>query len=376
MAQDVADLNNKAVQLTKAGEFMEAIEIWLGLVEKVDPEYEYLWAFHLNIGRAFHKLLDPAPAWWHLTRSAELNPAHKKTLKWLDEVETALGKGHVKVTVKGFSPGTRVRFIHGKKEQWYPAPFTWWFKPGSHKLTARAEGYKGKDIDIVVNSKSTEVELYLKKDRKRGTIIFTVEPREAAVYLNKKQVGSGGFHGNVDEGSHVIDVKLDGYKDHFWGVHVSAGSRIKEHVVLIPTEVPPPPVSNGDVKPAGAPAWKWILAGSSVAAALAGGMTFYIAAGNATDERDAITAKYNLGQGISASEEATVQGEWDQRISDEVTPWVTTSYVLWGYAGVTAIASAILLYPDLTADSPKAASAWVSPMYVPDGAGVCGGVSF
>ena len=170
-AQEVADLNNKAVQLTKAGEYMEAIEIWLGLVDNVDPEYEYLWAFHLNIGRAFHKLLDPAPAWWHLTRSLELNPDHKKTGEWLDEVETALGKGHVKVTVKANAAGTRVRFIHGKREEWYPVPFTWWFKPGSYKLTAQAEGYHPADVDVRVGAESTEVEVVLKKVLKKVLLI-------------------------------------------------------------------------------------------------------------------------------------------------------------------------------------------------------------
>ena len=137
---DVGALNNAAVELSKDGKLIEANRIWLDLISKVDEAHEYLWAFHMNVGRNFQKLEMYPEAWWHLSRCVELTTGKdERPVKWLSQVEDGLRGEYQRVVLVLAGPAAKLRPGRDELVHWYKAPLTWWFKPGEYQIGLRSE---------------------------------------------------------------------------------------------------------------------------------------------------------------------------------------------------------------------------------------------
>lgn len=146
LAEDMGTVearNNQAVQFAGKGEFGKALKIWESLLHEVGPDYEHRWAFHLNAGRCCQKLGWLAEAYWHYSTCLAMAEAgNERASEWRAEVEKKLSGERARVVVKTGVVGSELRPESSRSGRWYPAPLTWWLKPGTYKLSARAPGYQ------------------------------------------------------------------------------------------------------------------------------------------------------------------------------------------------------------------------------------------
>ena len=146
--------NNQAAQFAGKGEFGKALEIWESLLQEVGPDYKHRWAFHLNAGRCCQKLGWLAEAHWHYSTCLEIAEAgNDRADEWRAEVEKELSRERSKVVIKTGVVGSELRPESPRPGRWYPAPLTWWLKPGTYKLSARASGYQETVANLRIGDK-------------------------------------------------------------------------------------------------------------------------------------------------------------------------------------------------------------------------------
>ena len=142
------DRFNQAVELAKAGDYEEAVEICREVIELL-PASEHS-RVHKLLGYSYMKLSALPDAWHHLTRYLESSGKEDTAAgAWLQEVETSLKETHhVKVTFTCEPPGTTISL---------PArltcPLTWWFVPGKHLVRADSPGYQPRNVEVDVRER-------------------------------------------------------------------------------------------------------------------------------------------------------------------------------------------------------------------------------
>lgn len=298
---DPSTLNLKAIELSRDGAYLEAIEIWLAMLIEQGPGYAFAAVVHRNVGRNYQKL-DMAPqSWWHLRQAVELaSEGAEKPALWLFETERALEKQHVKVSLTVHPAGSHVVFEEKGKLRTYPAPLSWWFVPGRHSLTIQ-------------------------------------QP----------------------------DGRLVQYP-------VEIGRTTRSLVVGKPETEPIAPVPvTADDKSRKIGRTTWILLAAGTAFAIAGGVTYGVAASNLSDLEADFEDTYGLTP-LSQAQYDAVGNDWDREISSRVQSWETASWVLWGTGAATLALAGVFLYLDLTDGDDETASRFgVAPL-----AGEVNGVSF
>lgn len=141
---------NRGVELVEAGKLAEAVDVWLGVFEQLEPKHQH--AVHLYLGLAYKELGRLPEAWHHLTEYLRNNDtSDPETGKDLQEVEEALiAGGYVKTGIACLPDQSRVVFTSAQTAFRYPCPLTWWFKPGKHKVTVTAEKHATKTEELAV----------------------------------------------------------------------------------------------------------------------------------------------------------------------------------------------------------------------------------
>jgi len=285
---DVSKRNNEAIELSKEGEFAKANAIWMELSSQVAPDYPYLWAFHKNVGRNFQKLSNLPAAWWHFDRCLELTGRkQEQTAEWQSGTETNLKEmAYVRVTLQSVAGPAQVRLRIDTDGQWHKLPLTWWFRQGRNSVDARTD--KGALIAVE----------------------FDVGPDTTLV-----------------------------------GITMPPGPEPKPDKVVKPDPVvplPPEVVTDQDDDPP----WNWLLLGSSAALAAAGGVVYYCA----VDSRDTQRAEfetwkqetYGLAGKVPPASQPEAESEWERRVSENVTPFEVSSYILWSAAAAAAAGSLVI----------------------------------
>ncbi len=313
-AAGLNERNDQAVQLSQDGKLIEAAAIWLDLIDEVGPDNQYLWGFHMNVGRNFQKLALFPEAWWHLRRSVTLNPGEKtRALEWLAEVEKTLLQTHRRITVVVGHAGGRVRFLHGTRETWYKAPLEWWFKPGEQSIDVAAEGVERTTRQFSVGPQTTEVVLRLDQGAGGDPIVKpagTVESKKGRPVLPWVMLGGAFLLAGAGGAT-------------FWVASNNLETEKKDFAE-----------------------WK--------------------------DE------KWGLDGLVPSGKEGEAEDEWDSRMSSKVTPYEITSYALWGAAGAAAVGSIVWLAVDAARErEPEGDLRPVFvPLLTPGGAGAAAQLTF
>ena len=111
------------------------------------------------------------------------------------------------------------------------------------KVTVRAElkGYRDREEQVWIQAgKETKVTLYLDRIPTTGVVSVESEPSGARWYLDGTYVGvTPGEMSDVEQGSHRISVKKDGYKDWEQPVQVAAARRHEISAKLPPIRTGP-----------------------------------------------------------------------------------------------------------------------------------------
>jgi hypothetical protein len=259
-----------------------------------------------------------AEAWWYFERAVALGMDQDATLRgWLGEVEGALAETHVKVTLASDVPGTEVKFQHGRRERWYVMPLVWWFVPGTYLVPARVPGQKEISLKVVVEPRSEQLKFKL---------AATPGPGETP-----------GQDGPTEKGAAPV--------------------------------VEPPPAGNGGLRWDAVPAWKWLLLGGAGLMGVGGAAFYLVASSNLDEQRDKHAAAWADETGkIPPKDQDAADADWQDRMDEHVTPYEVAGYVLLGAGGAAAVASALLICPDLTAGEEKARVV-VLPLAIPGGGG-------
>jgi hypothetical protein len=226
---------NRAVELATAGDYVRVVETCMDVIKKL-PESERP-RVHKLLGYSYKKLDVLPESWHHLTTYLESSGKEDTSAGgWLQEVETALKKTHVKVTLT-CSPPDAVLVMSSS----LPCPVVWWFLPGKHQVVAKAPGYKPQTVDVDVRERGDsgvrEIRLAAVTPEKlpepvkastdhSGTTIVSkpVETRKSSRALEWALIGSGLalgatggiFHGlgySKNEALHDKYADTDAYPD-------------------------------------------------------------------------------------------------------------------------------------------------------------------
>jgi hypothetical protein len=136
---DPAAANLKAIDLSRAGAYEEAIEIWITLLQRQGDQYEHAPVLYRNIGRNYQKLERYPQAWWYLRRAVEMGTADReKPALWLFQVEKSLKEaGLIQVRLVAAEAGARIVLDEGERLRIYAAPLDWWFPAGPRSVTLK-----------------------------------------------------------------------------------------------------------------------------------------------------------------------------------------------------------------------------------------------
>ena len=142
------DRFNQAVELAKAGDYQEAVEICHEVIERL-PASEHS-RVHKLLGYSYKKLNVLPDAWYYLTQYLESSGKEDTAAgAWLQEVETSLKETHhVKVTFTCEPPGATISLPAS-----LTCPLTWWFVPGEHSVHAESPGYMPRTVDVDVRER-------------------------------------------------------------------------------------------------------------------------------------------------------------------------------------------------------------------------------
>ncbi len=155
-------LLERGADLARQERFDEAIEIWLGILDKLDGSD--LATAEKKLGMAFQQTGRLPEAYHYLSQYLQ-TPAGQEdevVASWLLDVETELKKGYVMVTVVCDPPGTTLIIPDSQSGSGFTTSVcnpqsstTWWFLPGKYQVEARAEGYLPQVVGILA-SRSVE----------------------------------------------------------------------------------------------------------------------------------------------------------------------------------------------------------------------------
>jgi hypothetical protein len=122
-------------ELARQERFAEAVTLWLGVLEEAKGESQTL--VHKYLGVAFKRMGRLPESWFHLQACAARSVSPDATVvALLEEVETELAAGHVKVSVSCAPPDAQL--VLGQHRA---CPLVWWFPEGQTEIRATREGY-------------------------------------------------------------------------------------------------------------------------------------------------------------------------------------------------------------------------------------------
>jgi len=302
----VSRLSARAIDFISNGKFQEAIDIWRGLLPRLEPDV--LPLIHKNIGRAYHRTERPALAWHHYQRALEGKKGDAQLKRWAGKAEEELrrsGKCVVEIRVK---PAPDTLEVDETAVDLPREKVRWWFDKTSHTAAAERKGFEP------------------------GSARFNVDCRKGAT------------------------VKLE--------------LKQKKPVVvkpLPPVDNKPGPSVAAPVDSRQDRTWEYVMLGGGVACLLGGTGTFLMALSNQDDLDADFDRKYPGG--VFPDDETAKQAEndYDTRQDKEVQAWATTSWILWGIGGAAVVTSAALLFLDQGPASDS--SATIFPMVSPGAAG-------
>ena len=133
----------------------------------------------------------------------------------------------------------------------------------------------------------------------------------------------------------------------------------------IPINPDPPITKVGSGSSRGLSAVEWVLLGGAATLAIAGGITYGVAYNNLEDLRTEFKSDYPAGS-YDASDQKTMEDDWDDRLSSNVNSWEYASYALWGVSAAAAVAGGVLIAYNRTGSrKDKAVSITIAPITGP-----------
>ncbi len=142
----------------------------------------------------------------------------------------------VQVTVRSVPPKAEVKIDNVSKGT---APWTGKVQVGVHQLVVSMDGYEPDTSTLELISKAKPLLKDVRLKESPATLKLTSTPPGAHVFLDDVAVGVTPFVGPVPVGTHVVAVRLTGYKEASEGVKATMGVVIERSLTLqvLPVEV-------------------------------------------------------------------------------------------------------------------------------------------
>jgi len=143
-------LFNEALELAKKGATMDAVSIWLDVLQRVESRYRP--SVHKALGMGYGKLGHAPEASYHLSRFLDTRMKAESTnvRERLSTIEDKLAGDHRRVTV-ACEPRGSVVYLDGEgKGVAYPCPLTWWFPLSKLQVRVEQVGYLPAVVELEV----------------------------------------------------------------------------------------------------------------------------------------------------------------------------------------------------------------------------------
>ena len=337
-------LNKKAIKSYKAKSYLKAIDLWLQATEFANDEQ--LIKLHKNLGLALKKLERPAEAWYHLTVYMQRSPVTDgKVAKQVQQLEVDLKKIHTKVNVSSQPAGALAILPPGDRMHKLRTPFTWWLPPGEFNVEFHKDGYAvAKEVLRVEYGGKAQFDFALVREATTGTLKLTGKPDGSNVRLNGKAQGPLPYHADLKPATYDVAVYYGDGRVWKGKATVTAG-QTTEMEVHVGTVVTPPPVVK---KRSGSAAWKWATLGGGAVLVGVGVALHATGISNNNSRYDEVRDRWldkGLADVTSTSDPAYVGyvTEFDSVFDEDVKPFLTGAYVLYGVGGAAVLTGAIAL---------------------------------
>ena len=137
-ALDPNKLFNRALDLAKDGQTVEAVKLWIQVLVEVEPRYRP--SVHRALGMAYAQLEQLPEAIYHLEAylDTRMEAESTKTREFLTSLRQKAAASYRPVTI-ACDPASANVYLDGVA---YECPLVWWFPTGKHTVVAKAVGYK------------------------------------------------------------------------------------------------------------------------------------------------------------------------------------------------------------------------------------------
>jgi hypothetical protein len=396
--QEAKERFSKGVEFFNAGEYGAALAEFHWAYE-VSPHYMVLY----NIARCYARLNKHIEAMKYFNQYLEEGGKKigKKRLKEVEAEMSALVKiiAYLDITT-GDVKGATVK-VGDKVAGHTPLEKPVAVEPGPMTVSVDANGYRSESKEIVVPAgKTLPVSFELVWIVKFGTIEVTSDAPKSVVYMDGKEMGKAPWKGEVKTGTHLFEVKAEGYTAASKEVVVEEDEErtldvtpvivgeparlildanvegaevfvegIKMGAIPIkPLDLPPGPSHvivkadgyipfEGDIqlttgepvlaevklvgeKTGVHPGWFWTMASMAVAAGIGAGVTGIFAL-QKQDEYDKFLK--DTAAGVEAGSEADLVAK-EKRLGDEGKTLSITTDVMWGLTGALGVTALTLAF--------------------------------
>lgn len=366
-----SELNKKAIQSYKAKSYLKAIDLWLQATEYANDEQ--LIKLHKNLGLALKKLERPAEAWYHLTVYMQRSPkTDGKVAKQVQQLERELKKIHTKVNISSQPAGALAVLPPGDRMHKLRTPFTWWLPPGEFRVEFHKEGYKlSREVLRVEFGGQDQFDFALVRKATTGTLKLTGNPDGSSVRLNGKAQGPLPYDADLKPGSYQLAVYYADGRVWKGKAKVTAGQTTEMEVHVGTIVTPQPKVK----KESGSAAWKWATLGGGAVLVGVGAALHATGISNNNTRYDEVRDKWlelGLDEVTSTSDQVYIDyvNEFDSVFDDDVKPFLTGAYVLYGIGGAAILTGAIALMLPPGDEGSGAAHFQLVPAIVPGHAGM------
>ena len=396
--QEAKERFSKGVEFFNAGEYGAALAEFHWAYE-VSPHYMVLY----NIARCYARLNKHIEAMKYFNQYLDEGGTKigKKRLKEVEAEMAALEKiiAYLDITT-GDVKGATIK-VGEKVAGHTPLPEPVAVEPGPITVSVDADGYRSESKEIVVPAgKTLPVEFELEWVVKFGTIEVTSEAPKSVVYLDGKEMGKAPWKGEVKTGTHLFEVRADGYSTarkevvveedeertidvtptlegeparlvldaNVEGAEVFVEGIKMGAIPIKPLDLPPGPAHvivkadgyipfEGDIQlttgePVSAevklvseksgvhPGWFWTTASLAVAAGIGAGVTGIFAL-QKQDEYDKFLK--DTAAGVEAGSEADLVAR-EKKLGDEGKTLAVTTDIMWGVTGALGVTALTLAF--------------------------------
>lgn len=391
-AEDLSRLEEEAWKAADAGDIQKAIDIWEGIMPEITGEGRIV--IHKNLAAGYGMLKNLPASWYHLTIYLEkIGKEDVKAARRLEKLEKAMMETHRKVFIACDPSGATLHFGIEATGPAYSCPVTWWFEPGKQFVYAEKNGYRAQTAQYDVRRRGEKGVWTVKLVElpKYGHLVVKGEGKAIQVFLDGSLEGTVPFKRKLKEGTYELMVGKPGEMPWKKTVVVKADATTVEEppnarpevageVDQGPGEGGQIPVVADQVSTTGrSKVGPVVLLGGGVGLVVVGAILNGIGHGKEQDvyDRYAPTAWDNsmpreeYNQGV-----ANAQDNYKAAYADEVQPFKTWTYVLYGVGGATAVAGAVWLVLKTTSEPEKKTDIVVSPLMGPGTVGALFGMEF